>query len=112
MNCVELWKEDKEDEGVVVDFRVEHRTQNTEHTTQLYCYRSPPRPTQLVEKLGGYDQFLESDNKKLLKTWDMIHPDPVVVAAAKKKAEEAAAKKKADDEKKKAEEEAKKAEAK
>eukprot|EP00519_Triparma_laevis_P001443 CAMPEP_0182499532 /NCGR_PEP_ID=MMETSP1321-20130603/7807_1 /TAXON_ID=91990 /ORGANISM="Bolidomonas sp., Strain RCC1657" /LENGTH=202 /DNA_ID=CAMNT_0024703751 /DNA_START=24 /DNA_END=632 /DNA_ORIENTATION=- len=67
---------------------------------------------ELVEKLGGYDQFLDSDNKKLLKTWDMIHPDPVVVAAAAKKAEEAAAKKKADDEKKKAEEEAKKAEAK
>ena len=96
-------------------WNTEHRTQNTDHrpqNTALLLSLPPPRPTQLVEKLGGYDQFLDSDNKKLLKTWDMIHPDPVVVAAAAKKAEEAAAKKKADDEKKKAEEEAKKAEAK
>ena len=95
---------------LILGWNTEHRTHNTQHSSTVIAH--PPRPTQLVEKLGGYDQFLESDNKKLLKTWDMIHPDPVVVAAAKKKAEEAAAKKKADDEKKKAEEEAKKAEAK
>ena len=99
-------------ELLILGWNIQHTAHSTQHTTQLYFIAHPPRPTQLVEKLGGYDQFLESDNKKLLKTWDMIHPDPVVVAAAKKKAEEAAAKKKADDEKKKAEEEAKKAEAK
>jgi len=58
---------------------------------------------ELIEKLGGYDQFLDSDNKKLLKTWDMLHPDPVAVKAAA----EAEAKKKADEEAKKAAEAAK-----
>ena len=46
---------------------------------------------ELVAKMG-YGGFLEATEKQLVKTWEVLHPDPAVVAAeAAKAAEEKAA---------------------